>query len=76
VLTEVPYSLNRTPASDRPPFTDAELAGQGWTLLAQVNEDANIGLGIGDGGAFYFVIPTVDLDARRFERAFAIMQCH
>lgn len=75
-LEEVAWTLQELAPSDRPAFTDAELAGVGWTLLAQVNEEPAIDLAIGDGGALYFVIPAIDLAARRFDRVLAVMQCH
>jgi uncharacterized protein YwqG len=58
----------------RSSFTTAEQSGDGWLLLAQINEDH--GLVIGDGGALYFVMPEADLHARRFDRVMGIMECH
>ena len=62
--------------ANRGRFTPAELAGQGWTLLAQINEDHDADIAIGDGGAFYLHIPTTDLDTGRFDRVVGLMQCH
>lgn len=74
---EISYWLSEQLSdANRGRFTPAELAGQGWTLLAQINEDPDADLGIGDGGAFYPHIPTTDLDTGRVDRVVGLMQCH
>jgi uncharacterized protein YwqG len=53
-----------------------ELDGDGWILLAQINEDDTADIGIGDGGSFYLFILEHDLRQRRFDRVVGVMQCH
>ena len=74
VLDSIPYWLGNCSPSTQALFTAAEQSGEGWLLLAQINEDQ--GLVIGDGGALYFVMPEGDLHARRFDRVMGIMECH
>jgi hypothetical protein len=73
---EVGYWLERAPVETHARFTPDELAGQGWTLLAQINEDADAEIGIGDGGSFYLYVLEADLRNRRFDRVVGLMQCH
>ena len=73
---EIPYTLRDLSDEQRARFTEAELDGEGWVLLAQINEDNTAGIGIGDGGAFYLFIPENDLRQRRFDRVVGLMQCH
>ncbi|MDO9408312.1 DUF1963 domain-containing protein [Patulibacter sp.] len=73
VLDEVAYWLREGTAGTRSRYTEAELAGEGWALLAQVDETS--GLVLGDAGALYLVLPRADLDAGRFDRVMGIMQC-
>lgn len=72
----VPYELERASAETRARFTADALAGKGWTLLAQINEDADAEIGIGDGGSFYLYILEQDLRERRWDRVVGLMQCH
>jgi hypothetical protein len=73
---DVPYALREISAEQRARFTDAELEGEGWVLLAQINEDNTADIRIGDGGAFYLFIPEDDLRQRLFDRVVGLMQCH
>jgi len=47
-----------------------------WRLLLQVDSDPNAGMMWGDAGRLYFWIRDEDLRERRFERCWAILQCH
>lgn len=47
-----------------------------WKLLLQLDSDTDAGLSWGDGGRLYFWIRQQDLTARRFDRCWAILQCH
>ena len=77
VFREIPYWFGHAFPETRARFSEAELAGDGWILLAQIEEDRDIpNLLIGDGGKLYFVVPDVDLRERRFDRIMGIMQCH
>ena len=73
VLQEVSYWFEQGFPSTRADYTDAELAGEGWMLLGQIEETRD--LAFGDGGALYLVIPEEDLRAWRFDRVIGIMQC-
>jgi hypothetical protein len=75
---EVGCSLEHASAETRARFTPDALAGEGWMLLAQINEDvdADISIGDGDGGSFYLYILKQDLGERRFDRVVGLMQCH
>ena len=46
---------------------------EGWTLLAQFASSHE--LMFGDMGDLYYVLPSADLQAQRFDRAMGIMQC-
>jgi uncharacterized protein YwqG len=74
VLHEIPYWFEQGFPATRELFSEPERRGEGWTLLAQIEETG--GLGFGDAGALYLVIPDADLRARRFDRVLGIMQCH
>jgi uncharacterized protein DUF1963 len=78
VLDEISYWLGQHARPETAArFSETERDGEGWVLLAQIEEDVAIdNLGIGDGGAIYFVMPEADLCARRFDRVVGIMQCH
>ena len=54
-------------------YSEAELQGEGWSLLAQFASSGE--LMFGDMGDLYYVLPTADLKAHRFDRAMGIMQC-
>lgn len=73
VVEEVSYWFNEGFPESRARYSDAELQGEGWTLLAQFEETE--GLTFGDAGALYLVMPEIDLGARRFDRVMGIMQC-
>jgi uncharacterized protein YwqG len=73
VLAEIPYWFDQGFADTREDFTAAELAGDGWVLLAQIESTGR--LMFGDAGALYLVIPHADLQASRFDRVLGIMQC-
>jgi hypothetical protein len=73
-LESVAHTFEMAFPETRARFTSSELAGDGWMLLAQINEDE--GLTIADGGALYFLILEDDLRARRFDRVIGDMQCH
>lgn len=49
-----------------------------WVMLLQIDSDGDTppGWAWGDGGCVYFWIRRQDLAARRFERAWAILQCY
>jgi hypothetical protein len=72
----IPHELARLSDEHRATFKQAELDGHGWTLLAQINEDHEGNIVIGDGGSFYLFIPETDLRERRFDRVIGMMQCH
>jgi hypothetical protein len=73
VLGEIAYWFREGYPESRAGYSDAEQAGEGWVLLAQLGSTDD--LMFGDAGALYVVIPAADLDARRFDRAIGIMQC-
>jgi uncharacterized protein YwqG len=73
VLDEVSYWFENGFPETREDFTEAELAGEGWMLLGQIDSTGD--LMFGDAGAIYLLIPEVDLDARRFDRVLGVMQC-
>ena len=54
----------------------AEEANARWRLLLQVDSDDAAGLMWGDAGMLYYWIRDDDLAARRFERAWCVMQCY
>jgi uncharacterized protein YwqG len=47
-----------------------------WRLLLQVESDDETGMMWGDAGRLYFWMRLEDLQARRFDRARTILQCH
>jgi uncharacterized protein YwqG len=56
-----------------------EVAGEAkarWRLLLQVDSDDAAGLMWGDAGMLYYWIRDDDLAARRFDRAWCVMQCY
>lgn len=73
VLGEVAYWFDNGWPESREGFSDAELAGEGWMLLGQIESTGE--LMFGDAGALYLLILRDDLDARRFDRVLGIMQC-
>ncbi|CAN5209552.1 hypothetical protein BH20ACT16_BH20ACT16_16250 [soil metagenome] len=73
VLDEIAYWFDEGFSASRDDFSEAELAGEGWLLLAQLESTGE--LLFGDMGALYLVIPRTDLEARRFDRVLGIMQC-
>ncbi len=76
VLDEVPYWFENGRPDTRDRYSEAERAGDGWILLAQVDETDEIpSLMLGDAGSLYFIMPESDLCARRFDRVMGIMQC-
>jgi uncharacterized protein YwqG len=54
----------------------AEEAKARWRLLLQVDSDDAAGLMWGDSGMLYYWIRDDDLAARRFDRAWCVMQCY
>jgi hypothetical protein len=74
VLDEVGYWFDRGSPEAKQDYDAAELAGEGWILLAQFGETDD--LVFGDVAELYLVIPSADLAARRFDRAVGIMQSH
>jgi hypothetical protein len=72
VLDEVSYWFDAGYPETRNDFTESELAGEGWTLLGQIDSTGDLELG--DDGALYLLIPEVDLTARRFDRVLGVMQ--
>ena len=54
----------------------AEEAKARWRLLLQVDSDEAAGLMWGDAGMLYYWIRDDDLAARRFDRAWCVMQCY
>jgi hypothetical protein len=77
VLDSIPYWLEQSLPETRALYSPRERTGAGWILLAQIEEDPGVpNLGIGDAGILYFVMPELDLLARRFDRVMGIMQCH
>ncbi len=73
VLDEVAMWLDGSFPETRARYDEAELQGDGWTLLAQF--ESVDGLMFGDAGALYLVLPDADLRAARFDRVMGIMQC-
>lgn len=72
VLDEVPYWLEQGHPETRGRFSPAELAGEGWAFLGQIDETA--GFELADVGALYLVVPRADLEAGRFDRVMGILQ--
>ena len=54
----------------------AEEAKARWGLLLQVDSDDAAGTMWGDAGMVYYWIRDDDLAARRFDRAWCVMQCY
>jgi uncharacterized protein YwqG len=54
----------------------AEEAKARWRLLLQVDSDDAAGMMWGDAGMLYYWIRDDDLAARRFDRAWCVMQCY
>ena len=54
----------------------AEVAKARWRLLLQVDSDEAAGTMWGDAGMLYYWIRDDDLAARRFDRAWCVMQCY
>ena len=73
VLDEIPYWFTEGFPATRERYSEAELRGEGWTLLAQFASSHE--LMFGDMGDLYYVLPSADLQAQRFDRAMGIMQC-
>jgi uncharacterized protein YwqG len=73
VLNEIGYWFDQGEPRTRADYSDAELAGDGWRLLGQI--DSTDDLLFGDAGALYLVIPEADLMDRRLDRVMGIMQC-
>ena len=71
--TRSPYWFDEGFPETRERYSEAELRGEGWTLLAQFDSAGD--LMFGDAGALYYVLPEADLRERRFDRAMGIMQC-
>jgi hypothetical protein len=55
-------------------FNKSKLVGEGWLLLAQIEEEPT--MCFADGGALYYLIPAQDLTDRRFDRTAVILQSH
>jgi hypothetical protein len=73
VLDEIPYWFEQGFPETRKNYSESELRGEGWMLLAQFESSGD--LMFGDAGAVYYVLPEADVRAGRFERAMGIMQC-
>jgi uncharacterized protein YwqG len=73
VLDEVAYWFDQGFPQTRENYSESELRGEGWELLAQFGSSQD--LMFGDGGDLYYVIPSADLHERRFDRVMGIMQC-
>lgn len=64
-----------------PTYTDQALVRQlldapnDWTLLLQIDSDPDIGLMWGDAGRLYLWIKTSDLQQRKFDNTWLILQC-
>jgi uncharacterized protein YwqG len=58
-----------------PDWVQDDARNPGWNLLWQVGSDERMGLVWGSGGTLYLLIRDEDLAARRFERAWLILQC-
>jgi hypothetical protein len=73
VLAEVPYMLtNDASSSFRANYSEAELSGEGWQLLATIEWEG--AMMFGDGGNLYVTIPETDLRQGRFDRAIGSAQ--
>ena len=73
VLDEIPYWFTEGFPATRERYSEAELRGEGWTLLAQFASSHE--LMFGDMGDLYYVLPSADLQGHRFDRVMGIMQC-
>ena len=73
VLDEIAYWFEQGFPATRERYSEAELKGEGWSLLAQFASSGE--LMFGDMGDLYYMLPTADLQAQRFDRAMGIMQC-
>jgi hypothetical protein len=71
---ELPEHLMRLSPAHRQRFNEEELAGHGWRLLLQFGQVPDADFFIGNAGAFYLLIPEVDLRVPRFDRVVGIMQ--
>jgi len=60
-----------------PPYSRLEEEAKArWRLLLQVDSDDAAGMMWGDAGMLYYWIRDDDLAARRFDRAWCVMQCY
>jgi uncharacterized protein YwqG len=69
-------ALHRTYQKPDSNQTLADFLDQDWVLLLQLDIDHDTGMMWGDAGRAYFGIPAEYLQARRFENAIMIWQCH
>ena len=54
-----------------------QLAGRGdWRLLLQLDSDATANMMWGDSGRLYLWIRHEDLEVRRFDRCWVLVQCY
>jgi Domain of unknown function (DUF1963) len=77
VADEISYWFKETSTpKTRRPYSASERKGKGWTLLAQVGGADTDEMMFADGGNVSFLIPTIDLAARRFDRVVGILQSY
>lgn len=75
ILDEIEYWFRETSNQQtRSRYSADERHGKGWTLLAQISGGGSDEMTFADAGNVFFAVPTVDLAARRFDRAIGILQ--
>lgn len=69
---ERPYLIGQT---DPKRWKEIERAAQNWRLVLQIDSDEHVGWMWGDMGVIYVWMRETDIAARRFDRAWVILQC-
>jgi uncharacterized protein YwqG len=63
------------PSAREIPLADLEVGAKDWQLLLQIDSDDDLGMMWGDLGRIYYWIHKQDLESRRFENVWLVLQC-